>query len=293
MQSEYCVDCSPESTYTEVKSENNFTYTILVRFVCVESNLPSSVSHQEQLLLPLVGLLVELARSEDCMRSLTALLMLTQARAFFHVAPRVGALRRQLVQHASSVREGASSLQVLVPIGTGSEEIETCCIADTLVRAGAEVTVASVEDDLTVTCSRGIKIVADVPIKDCENQLWDLVVCPGGMPGAERLRDSAPLTSIIRAQRSSGRWLGAVCAAPAVVLQHHDLLDDKATCYPAPKFTETLGGKLAPGEVVVAGNVVTSKGPGTSLPFAVKLVELLFGKEKADEIADQMLVPRP
>ena len=218
--------------------------------------------------------------------------MLSQARAFVHVSPRLGVVRRQLVQHAS-VRAGSSSLQVLVPIGTGSEEIETCCIADTLVRAGAEVTVASVEEGLTVTCSRGIKIVADVPITDCESKLWDLVVCPGGMPGAERLRDSAALTSIIGDQRSSGRWLGAVCAAPAVVLQHHNLLDAKATCYPAPKFTETLGGKLAPGEVVVAGNVVTSKGPGTSLPFAIKLVELLYGKEKANEIADQMLVPRP
>jgi 4-methyl-5(b-hydroxyethyl)-thiazole monophosphate biosynthesis len=120
-----------------------------------------------------------------------------------------------------------------------------CCITDTLVRAGAAVTLASVEaGQLTVTCSRGVKIVADKPIETCEGQVWDLVVCPGGMPGAERLRDSAALTRILTAQRSSGRWLAAICAAPAVVLHHHGLLGDAATCYPAPKFRDQLGGKL-------------------------------------------------
>lgn len=226
------------------------------------------------------------------MRLIAALFMLSRAWAFAPLAPRLAAGGRQLVQQAS-VSGGATALTVLVPIGTGSEEIETCCIADTLVRAGAVVTLASVEaGQLTVTCSRGVKIVADVAIEDCEGQPWDLVVCPGGMPGAERLRDSAALTRVLADQRGSGRWLGAVCAAPAVVLQHHGLLGDRATCYPAPKFTDALGEKLAPGEVVVAGNVVTSKGPGTSLAFAIKLVELLYGNDKSQEIADQMLVTR-
>ena len=123
--------------------------------------------------------------------------------------------------------------------------LNRCCIADTLVRSGAQVTIASVEPgSLTVTCSRGIKIVADKAIEDCEGTEWDMVVCPGGMPGAERLRDSDALTRILTTQRNSGSWLGAVCAAPAVVLQYHGLLNEHATCYPAPKFTDALGPKL-------------------------------------------------
>jgi len=125
-----------------------------------------------------------------------------------------------------------------------SHQIETCCIADTLVRAGAEVTIASVEESLQVTCSRGVKLVADELIAACQDKEWDLVVCPGGMPGAERLRDSAPLEKIIKAQHEKGAWLAAVCAAPAVVLASHGVLDGstQATCYPAPAFTEKLGG---------------------------------------------------
>jgi len=192
---------------------------------------------------------------------------------------------------------------VLVPIGTGSEEIETCCIADTLVRAGASVTIASVDHltsdtNLVVTMSRGVKLVADCSIEDCVDQNWDLVACPGGVPGSERLRDSAALETILRKQASpaaaaEGKWFGAMCAAPALVLAPHGLLENraKATCFPAERFTSTLGDKYVGSQaVVVDGNCVTSKGPGTSLLFAIRLVEALFGEEKADEIASQMLV---
>lgn len=119
----------------------------------------------------------------------------------------------------SGTTTGLSAPQVLVPIATGSEEIETCCIVDTLVRGGAKVTVASVEDRLTVVCSRGVKITADVDIRECGGTSWDLVVIPGGMPGAQRLRDSKPLAQILAHQHAQVRLIGAICAAPAVVLE--------------------------------------------------------------------------
>lgn len=181
---------------------------------------------------------------------------------------------------------------VLVPIASGSEEIETTCIADTLVRSGATVVLASVDESLTVTCSRGIKIVADRTIADCEESEWDLIVCPGGMPGAEHLRDSETLTRMLKRQvADESRFVAAVCAAPAVVLAYHGILQGKkATCYPAQQFTSALEHPVDE-DVVIDGNVVTSRGPGTSLSFAIKLVETLYGAAKAKEISEQMLVP--
>jgi 4-methyl-5(b-hydroxyethyl)-thiazole monophosphate biosynthesis len=121
---------------------------------------------------------------------------------------------------------------VLVPIADGTEEIEAVTIIDVLRRAGADVTVASV-NDLQVTASRGVRLVADCLIGQCVDRDHDLVVLPGGMPGAEHLRDSRELKRILQHHSDAGRLLGAICAAPAVVLEPHGLLENrKATCHP-------------------------------------------------------------
>lgn len=183
--------------------------------------------------------------------------------------------------------------KVLVPIANGSEEIESVCIIDTLRRAGADVTVASVEATREVTCSRSVRILADALITDCLGNVYDLVALPGGMPGAERLRDSDQLKELLTQQKQSGRLYAAVCASPAVVLASHGLVDDKqATCYPAQKFVDALKQKdNLEQRVVVDGNCVTSRGPGTALEFALQLVEQLYGAAKAQEIQKAMLVP--
>ncbi len=179
--------------------------------------------------------------------------------------------------------------RVLVPIADGCEEIEAVCLIDTLRRAGAEVTVASV-DGLQVTASRGVKIVADTGIGDCAGQTYDCIALPGGMPGAEHLRDSAELVGMLKKQKQSGRLYGAICASPAVALQPHGLLDGvRATCYPSMR--NTLDPAYACDErVVVDGHCVTSQGPGMAIEFALKLVELLFDAKKAKEVGDPMLV---
>ena len=177
--------------------------------------------------------------------------------------------------------------KVLVPIADGTEEIEACCIIDTLRRAGAEVTVASV-GELQITASRRVKIVADAKISGCKDNEYDMIALPGGMPGAEHLRDCAELIEMLKEQKQAGRFYAAICASPAVVFQYHGLIDDvKATCYP------TMQEKLANSvneKVIVDGKCITSHGPGTALLFALKLVEVLFGPEKAKEVADAMLV---
>lgn len=181
------------------------------------------------------------------------------------------------------------SKKVLVPIADGTEEIEAVCIIDVLRRAGAAVTVASV-GELQITASRGVKLVADKVIADCLDETYDLVALPGGMPGAEHLRDSKELEAILREHRDQGRLYGAICAAPAVVLQPHGLLDQRqATCHPGfVSHLENIDSVEA--RVVVDGNCVTSRGPGTALEFALKLVELLYGEDKAKEVATPMVI---
>jgi 4-methyl-5(b-hydroxyethyl)-thiazole monophosphate biosynthesis len=175
-----------------------------------------------------------------------------------------------------------------VPVADGTEEIEAVCIIDTLRRAAAEVTVASVSGKLQITASRGVKIVADVLIGDCTDKTYDLVVCPGGMPGATNLRDSKELAEILHVQQRQGRLYGAICASPAVALGHHGLIGDRrATCYPS--FAKELQ-NYVDSRVVADGNCVTSQGPGTAVEFALKLVEMLFDKAKSAEVAKAMLV---
>ena len=205
------------------------------------------------------------------------------------LATRSSALRSLALRAAATTSAGAQK-RVLVPIADGSEEIETSCITDTLVRAGAEVTVASVEATTTCTMSRGLKIVADALVTDVSGDDWDLVALPGGMPGAERLRDSDALDAILRKQDARQAPLAAVCASPAVILKSKGLIDGRqATCYPAPPFVEALG-DVSDGAVVRDGHITTSRGPGTSLKFALDLVDQLYGPEKAEELRAQMLV---
>jgi 4-methyl-5(b-hydroxyethyl)-thiazole monophosphate biosynthesis len=189
----------------------------------------------------------------------------------------------------SHYREVAMAKNVLVPIADGTEEIEAVCIIDTLRRAGVEVTVASVAGP-QIIASRGTNIIADALISECVGKEYDCIALPGGTTGAEHLRDSAPLVTKLKEQRASGRLLAAICASPALVLQHHGLLKGfKATCFPS--FRDKLDPAYASNDrVVVDGAIITSQGPGTALDFALKLVELLSGPDKAKEIAKAMLV---
>jgi 4-methyl-5(b-hydroxyethyl)-thiazole monophosphate biosynthesis len=136
---------------------------------------------------------------------------------------------------------------------------------------------------------------ADALIADCAGVSYDLVALPGGMPGSERLRDSAPLSALLASHASAGRPYAAMCAAPAVVLSPAGLLAGKAaTAHPAfaDKLSAAAQASVA-GRVVCDGGVVTSRGPGTALEFSLALVALLFGEEKARAVAGPMVMPPP
>ncbi|PON82055.1 DJ [Trema orientale] len=180
--------------------------------------------------------------------------------------------------------------KVLVPIGFGTEEMEAVIIVDVLRRAGADVTVASVEPQLEIEASGGIKLVADTSIKTCSNQIFDLVVLPGGMPGSVRLRDCEILQNITSKQAEEKRLYGAICAAPAVTLLPWGLLRRKqTTCHPA--FMDKLPTFWAvKSNIQVSRGLTTSRGPGTSFEFALCLVEQLFGESVAREVGELLMV---
>src|SRR3989339_1309811 len=178
--------------------------------------------------------------------------------------------------------------KVLVPIADGSEEIEAACIIDTLRRADADVTIASVHTYKQITASRGLKIIADCLIDECKDTIYDLIALPGGMPGAENLSSCQLLIAMLKQQKVSNRFYAAICASPAVVLAPHGLLDDvRATCYPS--MFDKLNSPSKE-KVVVDQNCITSQGPATAIAFALKLVELLYDKQAADKIGKAMLV---
>lgn len=178
------------------------------------------------------------------------------------------------------------SKKVLVAIADGTEELEAVTIIDVLRRAKADVTVASV-GDIQITASRGVNLVADAVISECVGNTYDLIALPGGMPGAEHLRDSSHLIEMLKGQAASSRLYAAICASPAVVLKPHGFLKDKkATCYPS-LLSELDNAEQA--KVVVDDNLITSQGPATALEFALKLVELLFDKQKSHDVAKAML----
>lgn len=195
-----------------------------------------------------------------------------------------------LYSSVSSISSIPYNPKVLVAIANGSEEIETVTIIDTLVRSGAKVTVASVEDDLQVTCSRGVLLKANCFINNCKNEDFDCIALPGGMPGAETLKSNDILRDMVLNQNNESKYIGAICAAPAIILSTWKIIDKncQATGYPAPQFTEKID-NYSYDDVVVHNNIVTSRGPGTSLKFALKLVELLVGKEISLKLREEML----
>lgn len=180
--------------------------------------------------------------------------------------------------------------KVLVPIGFGTEEIEAVVMIDVLRRAGADVTVASVEPELEIEASAGTRLIADKFISDCSDETFDLVALPGGMPGSVRLRDCEILQRITSKQAEEKRLYSAICAAPAVTLLPWGLLKKKQmTCHPA--FYDKLPHfRAVKSNIQVSGELTTSRGPGTCFEFALALVEQLFGETVAIEIGESLLM---
>jgi len=126
-----------------------------------------------------------------------------------------------------------------VVVADGSEDLETVTVIDVLRRASdsVNVTVATIGNKETVVLARGTKLIGDQKIENCGNQEYDLIVCPGGMPGAENLHKDKTLLKLLKTNIEKKRMIAAICASPAVVLAQHGLLKNiPSVCYPDAKF---------------------------------------------------------
>ncbi len=180
-------------------------------------------------------------------------------------------------------------VKALVFLATGFEEIETVTIVDVLRRAGVDVTVAGLTPNV-VDGVHAMKIVPDKSIDDVAVDDFDAVVVPGGNPGYKNLRNDPKVIDIVKKAFDSKKLVAAICAAPAV-LSDAGILEGKiCTIYPGMENElEKGGGKPKQDIVVVDGNIITSRGPATALPFALKLAEKLAGKQVAEAVSKQTM----
>lgn len=177
---------------------------------------------------------------------------------------------------------------VLVPVADGTEEMEAVIIIDVLRRAEIHVDVVSVTDQLEITASRGVRIKADKRISDLNEPHFSAIVIPGGMPGAQHIVDSKRFMNFLRQHIRSNRLVGAICAAPVIVLTRSGLFPDTPmTCHPS--FQKELTNPLHSRESVVsAAKLVTAQGPGTAFLFALTIAELLTNTETRNAVAGPM-----
>lgn len=181
---------------------------------------------------------------------------------------------------------------VLLLLAPGFEELEAVTVIDLLRRAGIDITVAGLVPG-PVKGSRSTVLVPDTTLDEALARDYDMLVLPGGEPGATNLQRDARVTQLIRKLNDNERRIAAVCAAPRVLAAAGILDGRRATGYTgaidAAKFPHVHMENLP---VVTDGNVTTSRGPGTAMDFALELIELLSGKTKRDEVETKLLRPR-
>lgn len=181
--------------------------------------------------------------------------------------------------------------RVLVPIATGCEELEAVTVIDLLRRAGMEVVTAGLEPG-PVTASRGTVLLPDTGLDSVLGEDFDMIVLPGGLPGADNLNGDPRVQQLLQRQAEKEKYIAAICAAPKVLASAGLLRQRRATCYPG-----TVSGGDAEGTdwrsepVVTDGKLITSRGPGTAMDFALELIEQLAGRRKREEVEAPLLRP--
>ncbi len=172
---------------------------------------------------------------------------------------------------------------VMVPLAAGFEDLEAITITDLLRRGGVVVTTVGL-NGARVTGARGTTVLPDVSLSEVSSELFDAIVLPGGLPGADNLRDDPRIIRLLQEHAAHGKLVAAICAAPKVLAEAGLLVGQEATAYPgvllALKLAKT---KISDAAIVKSGNIITSRGPGTAMDFALMLLaELLGNKVKED-----------
>jgi len=181
--------------------------------------------------------------------------------------------------------------RVIVPLAQGCEELEAITIVDLLRRAGIEVVTAGL-DAQPVRAARGTVLIPDTTLDAATESDYDMIVLPGGLPGADHLRDDQRIIELVRDMHANGRYTAAICAAPRVLARAGLLDNRRVTSFPGGINVDEIPGiEYVEDAVVTDGTIVTSRGPGTAMDFALQLIELLAGKAKRDEVEGPLQRP--
>ncbi len=177
-------------------------------------------------------------------------------------------------------------------LAPGVEEVEAIATVDALRRADIPVTVVAVSDNLHIKGATGQTIVADALLADVNTDDADWLIIPGGDPGAQNLFANDAVKAKIKSHYQKNGRIASICAGPAVVLAPLGVLNGKkATCYPGlGEDINSNGGQYVKQTVVVEPNLITSEGPGTTLPFAIEIIRATKGDKAAESVASGMLV---
>lgn len=179
-------------------------------------------------------------------------------------------------------------------LAPGVEEVEAIATVDALRRAEMTVVTVAVSDNLQIKGATGQTIVADSLVSDVNTEDADWLIIPGGDPGAQNLFANGEVRDKIKSHFDKGGRIASICAGPAVVLAPLGVIKGKkATCYPGlGDAIDANGGEYVEQTVVVEPNLITSEGPGTTLPFAIEIIRATKGDKAADGVASGMLVKK-
>jgi 4-methyl-5(b-hydroxyethyl)-thiazole monophosphate biosynthesis len=174
--------------------------------------------------------------------------------------------------------------RVLVPLAQGCEELEAVTVIDLLRRAQFDVVTAGLAAG-PVTGSRGTVLLPDTTLDQALHDDYDMVVLPGGQPGATNLENDARVIDLVRRMADRGRYTAAICAAPKVLASAGVLDGKRATAFPGTLNAQSFPRVgITADAVLTDGRIVTSRGPGTAMDFALELIELLAGRDKRAQV---------
>ena len=181
-------------------------------------------------------------------------------------------------------------MRVCLHLADGFEEIEAISVADILRRAAIPVQMVSIMGKKEVMGAHNIGVITDVLFENVDYSNVDMMILPGGGRGTQNMAEHSGLTEQLTKQAMDGKWIAAICAAPTVLGKLGLLAGKAAACYPGCESELTGAIVSVSPSVIVDGKIITSRGPGTSFDFALKIVEILKGAEVTNSLKEQMII---